>query len=756
MSRHFQNPSLVDFGAALFQPDDLVELRFLPEPVRRRWIDASMLPNFHFTPACKNVHFGPNPRRRRGGKAADVLLARCLFVDIERIGADDAAQRIAHACVPEPTAVVVSGGGVHAYWRLVEPMVDLDAWRLRQKALIAAVGSDPSVHDAPRVMRLPGTLNHKYCPPRECEVFECQPELRYPIEEFPEFEEAAPPTPATPLAANSHAVPTRIVSNWSGSTADLERRAAAYLDSMPPAISGSGGHNATYAAATALVHGFALDFGVAFALLRDRFNPRCQPPWTDKELLHKVSDAVTKPHSLPYGWLRDADRVTTHDGPPVDLSLMLNGVGSVVNTAAPTSMREPAIDTGAPSTPSGRKLRVRCLADVEPTAIRWLWPGRIALGKLTLLAGNPGLGKSFLTCDLAARVSAGRCWPDVGDPCPAGHVLILNCEDDPSDTIRPRLDAAGADVSRIHFIDGVDGFTRGEIDPFDLGDHAHVLREHLRQTPDVRLVIIDPVSAYIGEKNDHKNGDVRGLLRPLSEMAHETGAAFLIVTHMNKSQGDSIARVLGSIGWTAAARAAWAVVRDPDNAARRLLLNIKNNVGSEALGMAFRLDASACGGDGVGDLSGLSAVPRIAWEEAPLTIRADDILGAPRSVGADDPAPARSEAVDFLRQVLESGPVPTEQIKVEAKAAGVKWATLRKAKASLDVRSRKTGFGKDAVWNWVMPEWMPPPGSGEALDTAPGAESEPSAHTSPTDTTAPAAPTVPTAEGAPDEPPPEG
>ncbi len=659
---------LVELVAALFEPDDLVELRAVPEPVKRRWLLASQLPSFH-SPGWKarNVHFGPNPRRRKGGTTADVALARCLFVDIENVTADEAMVRIAATALPDPSAIVSSGGGVHVYWRLAEPMDDLNIWTGRQKALIGVLASDPVVHDPPRVMRLPGTMNHKYDPPRLCEIIACDPN-RHALAAFP----CPPPAPAVT------SIPPRTVLE---SSLEVERRAAAYLDRIPPAISGSGGHGQAYAAATAMVHGFGLDPTVAFALLRDRYNPRCQPPWTDKELVHKIDDAAAKPHDKPFGWLRDAENQAT----------------------APSVLVPSSKEAGV----AVRRLRVRCLADVEPTAIRWLWPGRIALGKITMLAGHPGLGKSFLTCDLAARVSAGLPWPDVGDPCPQGQVLILNGEDDPSDTIRPRLDAAGADVSKVHFIDGVDTTREGEIDPFELARDTRLLRDHIEATPDVRLLVIDPVSAYIGQVDDHRNSEVRGLLRPLAELAHETGVAIVLVTHLNKGVGEAINRVIGSIAWAAAARAAWAVIRDPDDDNRRLLLCLKNNIGLESLGMAYRIASPP--GEGV--LAALSGVGRIEWESEPLSVRADDVLGAPRGEGVLDPAPARAEAAGFLRELLKHGPVGSEQIKVEAKAAGVKWASVRRAKDAIGIVARKIGFGEKAGWCWVLPDASQPNGS---------------------------------------------
>ncbi len=684
MSEHrtAQQVGHAGFISALFIPDDLVELRvILDGRIERRWVRAVGLPSFEMPEpwAQMNVYFGVNPRSGQGSTASDVAVARCLFVDIdERLTADDAKARIERAGLPEPTALVTSGGGVHAYWRLFEPMTDLADWSIRQKALIGVLSADPAVHDAPRIMRLPGTLNWKYDPPAPCELVECHGDRRYELGAFPE---------AAPLTVHCHSPSGK---RPDAGEDDIERRAVAYLDAMPPAIAGQGGHNATYAAATALVHGFGLESGAAFRLLSNEYNPRCQPPWSEKELRHKIDDAASKPHDRPYGWLRDIEPAVSNNGVAVDLS-------GIAGTPVPA--------TGAPAIAS-RKLRLRCLADIEPTPIEWLWYGRIALGKLTVIAGHAGLGKSFLTCDIAARVSAGLPWPDEVSACPQGDVLVLNAEDDPGDTIRPRLDAAGADVRRIHFIDGVDGMPAAEIDPFDLARDSRILREHIEQTPGVKLVTIDPVTAYVGQVDDHRNSEVRGLLRPLAELARDTGVAIVIVTHLNKGAGEAINRVIGSIAWGAAARAVWAVIRDPADADRRLFLNIKNNLGLETLGLAYKIAPPS-------DAEGRQAhvgTPRIEWEDEPLKIRADDIMvGQPDAESATAPAaPALSEAESFLRQVLEDGPVPTKTVQAEARAAGIKWATVRRAKDALEVRARKTAFSGESAWSWCLPDWTPP------------------------------------------------
>lgn len=183
------------FAAAIFAPTDIVEIRLLPSR-KSEWVTADRLGEW-VAPKDQNVYVGANPRRMIGGRDADaVVMARCLFVDFDGVGLEEAAAKVSSAGLPEPTVVVASGGGVHCWWRLAEPMTDLVAWTLRQKALIAVLGSDKVIHDVPRIMRLPGTMNVKRG--RPCEIVECDPEQVYGLDLFPtEGGEERPATPQT-------------------------------------------------------------------------------------------------------------------------------------------------------------------------------------------------------------------------------------------------------------------------------------------------------------------------------------------------------------------------------------------------------------------------------------------------------------------------------------------------------------------------------------------------------------------------------
>jgi len=339
-----------------------------------------------------------------------------------------------------------------------------------------------------------------------------------------------------------------------------------------------------------------------------------------------------------------------------------------------------------------------CLADVEPEPVRWLWPERIALGKPTILVGDPGLGKSFITLDLAARVSTGAAWPDGAPGGEPGGVVILSAEDGLADTIRPRLDAAGADVQRIVALQAVQvpgengGGSRQEW--VNLRADLDALAEAIQGVKDCRLIVVDPVSAYLGDADSYKNSEIRAILAPLARLATDHDVAILAVSHLRKSGGRAIYRTMGSLAFNAAARAVWAVAKAKDDPTgrRRLLLPIKNNLAADRGGMVYELGPGPDGGTVV------------RWEPDPIQVDADDVLADPRDGLPGPDSDALDEAKEWLREALAGGPVPTKDVQRMAKDAGHAWATVKRAKKALDVQAKKTGFGPEATWRWTLSE----------------------------------------------------
>ena len=346
------------------------------------------------------------------------------------------------------------------------------------------------------------------------------------------------------------------------------------------------------------------------------------------------------------------------------------------------------------------KLVMRCMADVQPEKVEWLWPGRIAIGKQTLIGGEPGLGKSQITAALAGAVTTGGSWPCNEGHAPTGGVVILSAEDDAADTIRPRLDAVEADVSRIFLISAVRQSDGNGRRTFNLQADLALLEEAISRIGDVRLVIIDPVSSYLGKIDSHKNADVRGVLEPLGDMASRLRVAVVSITHFSKGSGQSaVNSFIGSIAFVAAARAAFIVTRDPDSRdpARRLFVQAKNNLAADCGGLAFRVEQHLVGNDIVASA--------IAWESERITRTADEILAANRE---GNESPERVEAEDFLNDALSSGDRPSTEIVAEAKGAGISWRTIRRAQKALGIKPyRKAetgdGLGKSGRWYWSLP-----------------------------------------------------
>jgi putative DNA primase/helicase len=347
-------------------------------------------------------------------------------------------------------------------------------------------------------------------------------------------------------------------------------------------------------------------------------------------------------------------------------------------------------------------LIVRTASDIEAEPITWLWPNRIALGKQTLIAGDPGLGKSQLTAFLTAVITTGGEWPCGEGRAERGSVVIFSAEDDAADTIKPRLIAAGADCTRVQIAEAVtadDGKGNRSRRMFHLeADLAH-LEALLSKTGDVRLVIIDPITAYLGGVDTHRNSDVRGVLGLVAEMAARRRIAVVVISHWNKSgAGSAMNRITGSGAFVAAVRAAFMVAKDPDDDSdtRRLFVPMKNNLARTDGGLAFRLEQRLVGEREI-------VASAVTWESERVTRTADEILAAADSAG--EHRSARDEAIEWLKELLAEGPLDAKEIRAQAEGAGLTWATVRRAKDRLGIRPerRSEGCGGEGKWLWALP-----------------------------------------------------
>jgi putative DNA primase/helicase len=331
--------------------------------------------------------------------------------------------------------------------------------------------------------------------------------------------------------------------------------------------------------------------------------------------------------------------------------------------------------------------------DVEPVPIDWLWPGWLAAGKLHLIGGAPGTGKTTVAVALAATVSSGGRWPD-GSRARAGSVVIWSGEDDNADTLNPRLRAAGADLQRVHTVGGV--IDQGESYPFDPSRDMAALRDAIAGLPDVRLIVIDPVvSAISGDS--HKNAEVRRGLQPLVDLAGELRSALLGVTHFSKgtSGRDPVERITGSLAFGALARMVWVAAKqdtDDDRPARRVLLRAKSNIGPDGGGFAYDLRQEP-----LPDYPDIET-SRVIWGDA-IEGTAREVLADAEAQGED--AEERRDAVSWLRELLSGGELPVNEVKRQADDAGHAWRTVQRAMRAAGVESKRSGFGERGKWRLI-------------------------------------------------------
>lgn len=316
------------------------------------------------------------------------------------------------------------------------------------------------------------------------------------------------------------------------------------------------------------------------------------------------------------------------------------------------------------------------LSEVEPERVEWLWPRRIPKGKITVLDGDPDNGKSVLTTDLAARVTAGLALPD-GTPTEAAGAVIVSAEDGASDTIRPRFDAAGGDPHRALLL--------GDEEPFAIPGDIPKLERAVRRVG-AALVVVDPIMAFLsGDVNSNRDQDVRRALTPLKRMAERTGAAVVLVRHLNKTQGGNpLYRGGGSIGIIGAARSGMVVGPHPDSDELRVLAGQKN-LSLPPRSLAYGIETAE---------NGAARIAYRGFSEA----TAGQILRVPDD---EEEKSALAEAEEFLNSELRPHLVAAKAIKKSAREAEISERTLRRAKQVLGVKSQKES---DGSWTWSLPD----------------------------------------------------
>ncbi len=536
----------------------------------------------------KGVYMTLNPAKEGLGMAnardEHIGCRQWLFLDFDAHAAKEANSTDAEKSAAEASALscrewlagqgwplpveVDSGNGRYLLYRLAAIPADAVSREFVHRATQAigahvGIAVDRKVTNAARICRLPGTLNRRG--PDE----PGRPQRRCRLAVVP---------------AQVEAVPWELVQAMAGPEPQKKaKKKASGLHASTGSARGKGYGEAAFLAELAAVRGA-----------------------TEGSRNNQCNASAFALYQLVAGGLLDETRVTD----ALRLAALGTGLGekeveATLRSAREAGFKEPR--TAPEKEPAGAKAEepkqdaaqeededwevVYPASSVTPRRVDWLWRDRVPLGKLTTFAGVGGLGKTFILLDMTARVSTGLPWPDDGDaaePREPGKVLFISGEDEPDDTLVPRLIALGGDLSRVFFLSdkAMSQFTLANLPLLDRG---------LEQAGEgVRLVVIDPPTAFLGGVDDHSNAELRGLLGPMSRWAARHKASVIFNTHVNKGGAgkvEAMMRVMGSVAWINAVRAAWMIVRDPDARERRLFLGLKNNLGRERLGLAYCLEA---------------------------------------------------------------------------------------------------------------------------------------------------------------------
>jgi putative DNA primase/helicase len=687
--------------ALLIGPVESHELRGLPSG-RSRLIHGSDLDGAIRAVASladeKGVYYTLNPVSPTLGdhKAAtvkDVTCRRNFLIDVDPIKAskDDSstdAEKEAARIVAEsvrsyldslgwPAPLVIdSGNGWHLVYRVDLPNDDLSRqWlRLAIKALATrfntdSVDIDRKVHNASRISKLPGTMARKGV--------------------------ATPDRPHRPcrlvsVPADFRAVPDGLIRGLAGldeAPTVQDRDSGPSSPASPWTMTTANGNEASY-------YRSALEREVGKVATSDHHR---------NDQLHesalKLGGYVAAKHLEREEVVRVLAKAAESaglgkDGDPEEISRAINNgldAGAAKEKHAPKKERgAKARTTPTPQPVPDPSVRLIILAsEVVPKKIRWMIPGRIPLGKLTTFAGRGGLGKTFVLCDMSARQSNGGEWPFCGgEMAEPGRVLFVSGEDDPDDTLVPRLIQMGADLTRIAFM-------RTEIqDQFTLADLPLLDRMLEQLGPDCRFVAIDPPTAFLGGVDDHRNADLRGLLGPLKNWAARHQLAVVFNTHINKAMGsniDAAARVMGSVAWVNAVRAAYMFAPDPEDDDKTIFACMKINIARRPKALSYRI---------VGDSGPDPDMARLEWL-GEVDTTADEALN--REKKQPRKKLAREWLTDLFSRRLEWS---SDQFWAEARANDVSKNAINEARVQLGMPKPRKVTQPNGEIQWVW--WVPP------------------------------------------------
>lgn len=655
----------------------------------------------------RSMYFGINPVGPIEGHAkdSDVVRRRWLFIDIDRnktLQPNDPSTDQEHEDAKElaseiatylgeagfPTPIMCdSGNGWHLYYRIDLPNDNASKTLVREVlAILDTTFSDirgdvgAECYDARRLSRIPGTWSRrgeksKMRPYRMCRLINVPTSIEVvPVELLRKL--AGNDTPVKGVGALPPVIepkdkdPFSLVAGPAGDEARRKQYAKKAIDAecLKVATASQGDrNNQLFKSAAAL---FQL---VAGGLA------------TSEEVQDAIYDAASR------AGLESVEIVQT------------------VESARKAGMQQPrtmpeSTTTKATNTKQGEKnedaaeILVVNASDIKIRKVEWVWHGRIPRGKLTTFAGQGGVGKTFVLNDIAARISNGDAWPDGSPGNSPAKVLYVSGEDDPEDTLVPRMIACGANLSNIAF------FTPKVLGTFSLADVELLDRAVDQMGGNVLLVCVDPPTAYLGDVDDHKNTELRSaILTPLAHWASNRRLGVVFITHINKAQGakiDAAARVIGSVAWVNGVRAAHLFVKDPDSPEERLFLSIKNNLAKERKGLKYRLESI--------DQNDPDSLAKIVWLGDVETL-ADDAVNQTPGSGKRKSAGERA-AVWLIERFKEKLEWESADLFKAAKEEGISQNSVYAAKDILDLPKARveTRLGGSKVWVWWVSEnWEP-------------------------------------------------
>ena len=324
-------------------------------------------------------------------------------------------------------------------------------------------------------------------------------------------------------------------------------------------------------------------------------------------------------------------------------------------------------------------------SDIQPKHMKYLWPGKVGIGCTTIYYGMPEQGKSSQALDVAARISIGAKWPNSASKAPEGSTLLIAHEDAISEVIIWRYKAMKGDRSKLHFLKGIQRSDTGYLDWLDITRDLPLIEDEIKKIEDLKLLIIDPISAYFGKKDINKISEVRATLGPLNTLVQKYELAKILIHHCNKNTlQDTLHRMSGSTAFGDFARQAWQFGSREENKTRKLMVSAKNSYGPPATGLAFSFVQV--------DPAERSSV-KLVYEAVAIQESAQEIFfEKKRPVGR--PAKERGQAAEFLREILADGPVPRKRVKDLAELRSIEERTLQRTVSDMEIKKIRPKKGE--------------------------------------------------------------